>query len=183
MKFLNLATVKKTTDKFLEGMLSLVMAVLVIDVLWQVFSRYVLRDSSSFTEELARYLLVWVSLLGASYGVGRKLHLGVDLLPARLTGLKKKMLLVFTDLAVMAFALFGLVIGGGRLVYISFHLEQVSAAMRLPLGWVYLVVPLSGLLMILYCCISIVETVRLSSSEKEETTDKDGDRTSAVAFE
>ncbi len=175
------ASVKKATDKILEVLLSLFMAVLVIDVLWQVFSRYALRDSSTFTEELARFLLVWVSLLGASYGVGQKIHLGVDLLPARLTGLKKKSLLIFIDLAILAFALFGMVIGGGRLVYISFHLEQVSAAMRLPLGWVYAVVPLSGLLMIHYCCLSLVERVRSGSLDKEETDDRD--KTSTVAFE
>ncbi len=175
------ASVKKATDKALEGMLSVVMAVLVIDVLWQVFSRYVLRDSSTFTEELARFLLVWVSLLGASYGVGQKIHLGVDLLPARLAGLKKKALLIFIDVAILTFALFGLVVGGGRLVYISFHLEQVSAAMRLPLGWVYAVVPLSGLIMVHYCCLSLVETARSSPKGKEEMGEQE--KSSAVSFE
>ena len=173
MKIADPASVKKATDKALEGMLSLVMGVLVIDVLWQVFSRYVLRDSSTFTEELARFLLVWVSLLGASYGVGQKIHLGVDLLPARLAGLKKKALLIFIDIAILTFALFGMVVGGGRLVYISFHLEQVSAAMRLPLGWVYAVVPLSGLLMVHYCCLSLVETVHSSPKGKDEIGERE----------
>ena len=173
MKITDPASVKKATDKALAGMLSLVMAVLVIDVLWQVFSRYVLRDASTFTEELARFLLVWVSLLGASYGVGQKIHLGVDLLPAHLAGLKKKALLIFIDFAILTFALFGMVVGGGRLVYISFHLEQVSAAMRLPLGWVYAVVPLSGLLMIHYCCLSLVETVRSSPPDKEAMRERE----------
>ncbi len=181
MKITDPSSVKKATDKALEGMLSLVMAVLVIDVLWQVFSRYALCDASTFTEELARYLLIWVSLLGASYGVGQKIHLGVDLLPARLRGLKKKALLIFIDVAILSFALFGMVIGGGRLVYISFHLEQVSAAMRMPLGWVYAVVPLSGLLMVHYCCLSLVKTVR--SSPKDDGDSTEPDKSSVAAFE
>jgi hypothetical protein len=55
------------------------MAVSVLNVLWQVFTRFVIRHPSSYTEELARYLLVWVGLLGAAYASGHKLHLAIDL--------------------------------------------------------------------------------------------------------
>ena len=75
---------KEIIDKVLAWIVIVVMAVLVIDVLWQVFTRFILRDPSSFTEELARYLMIWVGLLGAAYAAGKRMHLAVDLLPTKL---------------------------------------------------------------------------------------------------
>ena len=77
---------KSIIDRALAWLVIVVMASLVIDVLWQVFTRFVLRDPSSFTEELARYLLIWVGLLGASYAAGKRMHLALDLLPMKLEG-------------------------------------------------------------------------------------------------
>ena len=63
-------------NKVLATTVSIAMGLLVIDVLWQVFTRFVLGNPSSFTEELARYLMIWVGLLGASYAAGKRMHLG-----------------------------------------------------------------------------------------------------------
>ena len=86
---------KSTVDKSLSAILVVLMSALVIDVLWQVFSRYVLNDPSSFTEELARFLLIWVGLLGASYAAGKRMHLAVDILPNNLEGRRKSYLMIF----------------------------------------------------------------------------------------
>ncbi|NOR54155.1 MAG: TRAP transporter small permease subunit [Candidatus Aminicenantes bacterium] len=75
---------KKRVDKILEWILIALMAANVLNVLWQVFTRFVLKNPSSFTEELARYLLIWVGLLGASYVAGQKMHLAIPVLVERL---------------------------------------------------------------------------------------------------
>ena len=126
------------------------MALLVIDVLWQVFTRFILGDPSSFTEELARYLMIWVGLLGASYAAGKKMHLAVDLLPSLLSGRSRRYLQIAIEIFTILFAVLIMVIGGTRLVFVTFYLGQISAALQLPLGYVYLVVPLSGLLIAFY---------------------------------
>jgi TRAP-type C4-dicarboxylate transport system permease small subunit len=142
--------IRRIIDKLLEFAVAGVMAVLVVDVLWQVFTRFILRDPSSWTEELARYLLIWVGLLGAAYAAGRRMHLAVDLLPTKLTGKKRLQLEIFIEIATLAFAFFALVIGGFRLVMVTLVLNQTSAALQLPLGYVYVVVPLSGVLIMFY---------------------------------
>lgn len=78
--------VRKVVDRVLETTLAVLMASMVLLVLWQVFTRFVLRDPSSVTEELVRFGLIWVSLLGAAYGFGQKHHLSMDLLARRLGG-------------------------------------------------------------------------------------------------
>jgi TRAP-type C4-dicarboxylate transport system permease small subunit len=122
------------------------MAVSVANVLWQVFTRFVLSDPSSYTEELARYLLIWIGLIGAAYASGRQLHLAIDLLPQRLTGRARTALDVVIRVAVATFAVVVLVYGGTRLVSLTLNLGQTSAALRVPIGWVYLAVPISGAL-------------------------------------
>jgi TRAP-type C4-dicarboxylate transport system permease small subunit len=126
------------------------MTVLVIDVLWQVISRYILSSPSSFTDELAGFLLIWVSLFGAAYVTGEKEHLAIDLLLQKSSPERRIKLELFIHLMVFLFAFFVLVIGGVWLVYSRFILSVKSAALQLPLGYVYIVLPVSGFIILFY---------------------------------
>lgn len=147
-------------DKALGWFLVVVMGVSVVNVLWQVFTRFVLSNPSSYTEELARYLLIWIGLIGAAYAVGRRLHLAIDLLPSRLTGPSAMLLAIIIECLVAAFALAVLVGGGVRLVQLTLSLGQTSPALGIPMGVVYLALPLSGLLMTWYAVRDIRERLK-----------------------
>ena len=118
--------IKKNIDTALKWILVVIMAAMTLNVLWQVFSRFILQNPSSFTEELARYM-------GAAYVAGQKMHLAIDLLPTKLKGKSKAYLEIFINIAILVFALTVLVIGGVRLVSITLLLNQISAAMQIPL--------------------------------------------------
>ena len=148
---------RRMVDQALGAVLTFIMAVMVVNVVWQVFTRYVLGAPSSYTEELARYLLIWVSLLGGAYAAGKRMHLAIDVFTARLEGQRRIRMRQFIHGCVLLFALSAMVVGGIRLVYISFALEQMSAALRVSLGFVYLVVPISGLLIVFYTLSHLVE--------------------------
>jgi TRAP-type C4-dicarboxylate transport system permease small subunit len=135
------------------------MAVMVVDVSWQVFTRFILQDPSSFTEELAGFLLIWIGLLGSSYALYTKAHLGIDILTSKLHGFKKQFSQIMIHIIVILFGFFVLVVGGIRLVNITLTLEQISPALGIPMGYVYLVLPATGILMIYYSIVSIVYTV------------------------
>ena len=141
---------KKKGDYILERVLIVIMSVLVIDVLWQVASRYILASPSSFTDELAGFLLIWVGVLGAAYVTGKREHLAIDLLIQRSGPERRTRLLFIVDLSIALFAMFVMIIGGMWLVITRFQFEVSSAALQLPLGYVYMVVPVSGLLMFYY---------------------------------
>jgi len=137
-------------NKVLEVFLVILMSVLVVDVLWQVFSRYLLSSPSSFTDELAGYLLIWVGVLGAAYVAGRKEHLAIDILVQKSPPARKRLMLIIIHSLILLFALSVMVIGGAVLVYTRFVLQVKSAALQLPLGYVYSVLPISGLIIIYY---------------------------------
>lgn len=141
-----LAKIDQLIEKFLAGLL----AILVLDVLWQVISRYILSAPSSFTDELAGFLLIWVSLFGAAYVTGQKEHLAIDLLIQRSGPARRKFLEVFIGVCIVIFSMTVLVVGGAWLVYTRFALEVKSAALEIPLGYVYIVLPIGGILIIYY---------------------------------
>lgn len=153
-------TVREKTDKILEIALVFFMSILVLDVLWQVASRYILSSPSSFTDELAGFLLIWVGLLGAAYVAGKNEHLAIDLLIQRSGPKRKKRLQISISILIILFGLFVMVIGGSWLVFTRLLLDVKSAALELPLGIVYFVVPISGLLIVYYNTDNLIKTLR-----------------------
>lgn len=141
---------KRKLDKILGALLVFLMAVMVVAVSWQVFSRYILESSSSFTEEIARYLLIWIGILGAAYVSGQQQHLSIDLLAPKLTSHNRLRLRLGINVLIILFCLTVLVIGGSNLVYLNYLLGQTSAALNIPLGAVYTVIPIGGILIIIY---------------------------------
>lgn len=139
-------TVRNFIDKSLEWILVFLMSILVIDVLWQVISRYIMNSPSSFTDELAGFLLIWVGLLGAAYVAGKREHLAIDLLIQKSSPQRKFKLEMIISAIIIVFAITVMIIGGSWLVYTRFYLSVKSAALGMPLGIVYLVLPLSGIL-------------------------------------
>lgn len=141
---------KRTLDKILGSLLVVLMAIMVIAVSWQVFSRYILQASSSFTEEIARYLLIWIGILGAAYIAGQQQHLSIDILAPKLSPKNRIKLRTGINVLIILFCVFVLVIGGANMVYLNYLLGQTSAALNIPLGAVYTVIPFSGILIIIY---------------------------------
>jgi len=141
---------RQTVNTAVKSLLVLLLVLIVLSVTWQVFSRYILRSPSTVTTELARYLLIWISLLGAAYVSGEKMHLSIDLLPRRLSPAWNRRLTALIYSLIIGFVLLVMVIGGSRLVYITYILQQTSPALQIPLAYVYTVIPLSGVLIIYY---------------------------------
>jgi TRAP-type C4-dicarboxylate transport system permease small subunit len=137
-------------DRALRQVLMLLMTAMVLAVTWQVVSRYLLASPSSWTEEVARYLLIWIGMLGAAHAFRKRMHIGLDLLPRKLTGAAARRLHWFTIGVIILFALTVLVFGGGNLVLLTWELRQTSAALGLPISFVYSVIPLTGCIIVLY---------------------------------
>jgi len=150
MNEINPSTFRAKLDKAVANLLIIILGIMVLNVTWQVVSRYVFQSPSSFTDELSRYMLIWLGMLGAAYVAGKDEHLAIDILPQKLTGRAKLRLQVFIHLVVIAFVLPVMVLGGGNLVYITLVLEQKSATLQVPLAYIYSIIPLSGLLILYY---------------------------------
>jgi TRAP-type C4-dicarboxylate transport system permease small subunit len=139
---------------------ALIVAVLllVVDVVWGVFTRYIMGEQAKWTEELARFLLVWVSLLGGAVAFGTKGHLGVDYFVGKFDPDVRKLMALFVHGVVLFFAVAIFVYGGGRVVSDALAMEQMTPALGLKMGHVYLAIPIAGLFMMLFTIENLVET-------------------------
>jgi TRAP-type C4-dicarboxylate transport system permease small subunit len=150
---------KNLLVKGLELAVMLVTGILVVDVVWGVFTRYVLGHQSQWTEELARLLLIWVALLGASIAFIRKSHLGVDYFVGKLNEKWQTIGQILVYLLVAIFAGIVLVYGGCSLVSSALKNSQPTPALNLEMGYVYLAVPISGIFIIIFSIETIIEMI------------------------
>jgi len=154
-------------DYLIEKLLMLLMLAIVLIVTWQVLSRYLLHAPSSVSEEAARFLLIWISLIGAVYCYRTKAHLGLDIITNKLAIKQQKIAAIFSHVMVFLFSALVLVIGGIRLVTLAFEPIQPSPALDVPMGYIYCVLPLSGLLLCLYATIACLSEFSTISSAKD----------------
>lgn len=137
----------KSLEIFLIG----AFIVLVLDVLWGVFSRYVIGHQSQWTEQLAVNLIIWVSLLGATLTYEEKGHLGVDYFVGKLHPDAQRYAAAFVELVVLFFSAYALCYGGWYLVSATLEAGQVNQMLwDVKVGYIYSVVPISGIFFILF---------------------------------
>ncbi len=113
-------------------------------VLSQVVFRYALNQPSPWTEEAARYLFIWIALLGAAFGVLQNSHFGFDMIVRKMPAAVQRLERWFVP-ACMSILVFVLIVHGFRMLRIvSF---QVTPALQMPMRYVYVALPVSGILM------------------------------------
>ncbi|MBQ5867729.1 MAG: TRAP transporter small permease [Lachnospiraceae bacterium] len=122
---------------------------------WQVFTRYILGRPSSWSEELVSYLFAWMALFGASLVVGERGHMNIPLLVEKSTPNVRKGLSILAEMIAALFAGIILVFGGIQITDLA--MAQMTSALGVPVGVFYVVLPLSGILNIVYCILNIVQ--------------------------
>ena len=107
---------RKVIDKIIEVLCTLIMGYMVLAVCWQVITRFILKNPSTLTEEILRYLLVWTTMVGGAYAYGRRKHLSINMLTKKLPFRQQKMLDILIQIIVIAFAVVVMIMGGFHLV-------------------------------------------------------------------
>lgn len=148
---------RKALTKVLQWVVIILMALLVFDVLWGVISRYALGQQAKWSEELARLLLVWVSLFGASVAFGMKAHLGLDYFAGKLHSSAGRLNAVIGALITLVFAILVFGVGGWALVQKTMESGQTMVALPIAKWWEYAALPVSGVFMIIFLLEQLVE--------------------------
>ena len=163
-----LFSLKRPVDRLLETALVLLFFALFACVIIQVFTRYVLNDPAIFTEEASRFAIIWLSLLGTAYACGRLEHMAYTMFPEKLKGAKLLAHMRSVALLVLLFGLTVMLYGGGMLVMRAFDFEQLSATLALPMGYVYLCIPISGLLIVYYESQILLKPAQFKTADEVE---------------
>ncbi len=132
-------------------LLRLLLSILVIAMAYvlarQVFTRYLLGFSEYWTEELARYFLIWMAFLGGAFAVRSGAHISMGLAVMHLRGATAAWVRRVKDVCVATFATIMLVAGAN---YVQVAMEQRTPVTQIPVGWIYFPIPLAGFFMLLF---------------------------------
>jgi len=142
------------SEKAVYYTLVVMMIVMTLAVIVQVFLRYVFSFSLSWSEEVARYLMIWVAFLGGSLALQKGLHIGVELLLVRISPEWRKWISIFSKMLILTFLIF-LTIGGIKITWAV--RDQSSPALLFSMAYAYLSAPVGGFFMALQTIHSLIE--------------------------
>lgn len=131
-------------NRYTENLTAVMLATMVILIFIQIVSREVVGSSFSWTEEVARFLMIWITFLGASFAFQHGAHIGIDYFKMKLPERVQK---VFEVLTLISCSIFFAVMMVQGFELVDRSMSQTSSALNLPMGYAYLVIPISGLLM------------------------------------
>jgi TRAP-type C4-dicarboxylate transport system permease small subunit len=148
-----LRAIERVVDEVVQRVSVVVLVGMILVITIQIISR-VLFDAVSWSEELARYLLVWITFLGATLAWSRGRHIAVSFIADAAPSAVRRLIQLGT-LAVSA-AFFAIIVVIG-IRYMRVQSFQVSASLRIPMAWVYTIMPVSATLMLFYTVIDGLE--------------------------
>lgn len=165
---------RKALDRALSGACVVLFTLLVLVVVWQVITRQILHSPSAWTDEVSRYLFVWVGFFATALVFSERGHLAVDVLARLLPAPGRRVLGVVIQLAVIVFALLLLVYGGIRALSGAWgqHLQSIPFT----LGQMYVVMPITGVLIAFYALTDLVGIARGTVDPFPEDADPDADK-------
>lgn len=153
-----MSSLKKILDKSIETFIVIILTIMVFVALWQVASRYVFNSPSTISEELLRYCLIWLAMLGSAYIFGLREHMSMTFFVEKFDEDTRYELSILSEVVIIIFSVAVLVYGGVNITLLT--MKQISAALGISMACVYLVLPLSGILIIFYSVNNILNIVK-----------------------
>jgi TRAP-type C4-dicarboxylate transport system permease small subunit len=148
------AKVSRTSERIVQYTLVGMVAIMTVIIILQVFMRYLFLYSLSWSEEVARYLMIWVSFLGASLALKYGFHIGVEFIINRIPEKMRGWINLTAKLGVLLFLIY-FTIGGFRVSWAV--RDQDSPALLFSMAYAYLSAPVGGVFMIIQLLSLLVE--------------------------
>lgn len=133
---------------------------------YQIITRYFFNKPSTISEELLTYTFAWMSLLASAYVFGKRDHMRMSFLADKITGPVKKYLQFAIEILTFAFAAVVMVYGGCSITKLT--MIQTTASLQIPMGYVYIVLPISGILIMLFSMMNAIDMLHTDFSKREE---------------
>lgn len=150
-----MSRLRKLLDNVLNVLAGVSFIAMVLLTCWQVLTRYILGNPSSWSEELVSYLFAWMSLFGASLVTGERGHMNIPLFVERSKPGMQKALAIFAEVIACIFSLVILVYGGVQIT--SLAMGQMTSSLGVSVGVFYVALPAVGVLNIIYTIMNIIE--------------------------
>ena len=152
-----LDNIRNVMNKVIRIVCILLFAFMVIIGTYQILVRYIFNSPSTVSEELLTYSFTWMSLFAAAYVSGKREHMRMGFLADKLSGKNLTILNVVIEI-IIAFALIVMVYGGISITSLS--MTQKTASLGIPMGYVYIVIPITGVVIAVYGVLNVICLIR-----------------------
>ena len=142
-------------SKVLEKLMIVLVVAMMLSLFWQVFTRFIIKVPATWTEEIARYTFIYMVMIGAALGVRHSAHFGVTMLSDKLHGKARDYYQRFVINGIILVCAAALLFYGIEFTRM-YGMNRVSPTFLIPMAWVYVIVPITGVLMMLFALQNMV---------------------------
>lgn len=157
---------RNTLTKLLNALAGISFIAMVLLTCWQVFTRYILKAPSTWSEELVSYLFAWASLFGASLVTSERGHMNIPVIVERFPEAVRKALAVFGEIVAFAFSAIILVYGGMQITQLA--MGQMTSSLGVAVGVFYIALPVCGVFNMIYTALNVVDIVKYGENANKE---------------
>lgn len=165
--------IREIMNKVLMGVCVFLFAFMVLVGTYQICTRYFLGKPSTVSEELLTYSFTWMALLASAYVFGKRDHMRMGFVADKIKGSAKKVLDIVIEVLIFGFASLAMIWGGSSIMMLS--MQQRTASLGIPMGYVYTVLPLAGLFIAVYAILNIIDMVHGKNLELKDGFEEKGD--------
>lgn len=153
-----LGKIRSVMDKILGFICAFIFGAMVVIGTYQIVARYFFNSPSTISEELLTYSFTWMALFSSALVFGKRDHMRMGFIADKLTGTKRMVLEVIIELLICVFTAVVVVYGGISITDLA--LAQVTASLGISMGAVYTVIPICGVIILIYNVLNIVDIIR-----------------------
>lgn len=159
---------RKFLDSILSWICMFLLAFMSCLAMYQVFARYVLHNPSTISEDILSFSFVWLSLLATTLVFGKREHMEMSYFAERLGPDMHLCLQIFSEVLIMTVAVIVFFFGG--LGFMGVGALQISPAFGIPMSWIYVVLPICGIMTVIYNILNILMLIRNRSVKDGKET-------------
>ena len=149
---------KNVLNQILKVVSVVLFIAMVLLTTYQVIARYIFKSPSSISEVLTRYAFVWLIIVSATYVFGQRDHIAITFLRDKFKGISRKIIDVAIECVIIIFSATIMVYGGFTVT--QMNMLQYDSMLNIPTGIVYSIIPICGVLIILYSIYNIIQSVK-----------------------
>lgn len=156
---------RKILDRIMRVVIATILLAITLLTVWQVVTRYFLGHPSTWSEEVAAYLFVWVTVLGAAYVFGLRDHMNIPILSERVNPQVQRILAIISEVITLIFALTVMIYGGVKITDLT--MGQMASSIPVAMGYFYSAIPISGVFIAIYNVLNLYDLFTSNTTEEE----------------
>ncbi|MCF0104509.1 MAG: TRAP transporter small permease [Eggerthellaceae bacterium] len=163
-------SIRSVYDVIISGLSGVIFAFMFFLGIYQIITRYLLNAPSTWSEELLTYAFVWMVMFGSAFIFGKREHMRMSFIADKIKGTTRRLLESFIELLIDIFSVMVMIAGGTFITNLTF--PQVTASLGITMAYIYVIIPISGVLILVYSIFNLIEIWTMGYDDFQEIAEE-----------